>query len=170
MSKKFDRRLLDTNAMVMGGGVGLAALESMFNLVQTQSLLSASMVRDHDLSYGLSLEALALSLGEVLDPGVYGSCRPCRCTSKVKVDIPAASAPSANPPDDSGNQRGAMANADVLADMARDTQSTTTTTTQTADPGISAEKLMETMAELHGKLVDHADRVADASRTRLMVT
>lgn len=85
MSKKFDRRILDTNAMVMGGGVGLAALESMFNLVQAQSLISANMVRDYEQSSGQSLKALVVALGEVLETGANSparTCPKCSCTKE----------------------------------------------------------------------------------------
>lgn len=88
MSRKVDQRLLDINAMVMGGGVGLAALESMFNLVQTQSLLSASMVRDHDANHVLALEALSLAIREMGDAGVRPACRRCRRSRTVDIDIP----------------------------------------------------------------------------------
>jgi len=164
MSKKFDQRLLDTNALVMGGGVGLAALESMFNLVQTQSLLSAGMVKHHDLSHGLALEALALAIGEVLDPGVYSACRSCRHAKAVKVDIPA---PQASPPADAGTRRGALANADVLADMARDSQTETTTTTHTTEPDVSMDKHL---TEIFALLSDHLKDITKNTRSTLMVT
>lgn len=70
MSSKIDRRLLDTNAAAMGGGVGLAVLESMFSLVQSQSVMNAAMVRDYQLSHPLVMESLAVALNEILDP--YG--------------------------------------------------------------------------------------------------
>jgi len=59
MSKKIDQRLLDTNAIVMGNGVSFAILESMFNLVQAQSVVSANMVRDQSQSNALMVSALA---------------------------------------------------------------------------------------------------------------
>lgn len=68
MSSKIDRRLLDTNAAAMGGGVGLAVLESMFSLVQSQSVMNAAMVRDYQLSHPLAMESLAVALNEILDP------------------------------------------------------------------------------------------------------
>lgn len=72
MSSKIDRRLLDTNAAAMGGGVGLAVLESMFSLVQSQSVMNAAMVRDYQLSHPLAMESLAVALNEILDPfGAY---------------------------------------------------------------------------------------------------
>lgn len=88
MSEKVDQRLLDINATVMGGGVGLAVLESMFNLVQTQSLLSASMVRDHDANHVIALEALSRAIGEMLDLGVHPKCRRCCQHHAVNIDIP----------------------------------------------------------------------------------
>ncbi len=71
MVNSMDQRLLDTNAMALGSGVGLAALEAMFNLVQTQSSLGAAMVKQHDTSHNAAL----LSLAQVLEAGVDGAAR-----------------------------------------------------------------------------------------------
>lgn len=88
MSEKVDQRLLDINATVLGGGVGLAVLESMFNLVQTQSLLSANMVRDHDANHVIALEALSPAVGEMPCSGVHPKCRGCWRSHAVNIDIP----------------------------------------------------------------------------------
>lgn len=69
MTKRFDRRLLDVNALVMGNGVSLAALESMFNLVGTQSVLAANMVRQQDMGQAAALESLALAMSRILEAG-----------------------------------------------------------------------------------------------------
>ena len=172
MSKKFDRRLLDTNAVVMGGGVGLAALESMFNLVQTQSLISASMVRDHDQAYSLSLETLALAIGEVLEPGANRTCRSCGCrSSAVQVDIPASPVSETDTYSSSGTRRGALANADVLSDMASDSQSATTTTSQTTESGVSLDNLLMKILEmLGGHMTEMNDGYRESNRRNLMVS
>lgn len=66
MSRKHNHRHHDTNALVLGNGVSFAVLESMFNLVQTQSVLSASMVRNQDLSQIMAIDTLARSLSEIM--------------------------------------------------------------------------------------------------------
>lgn len=167
MSKKIDHRLLDANAMVLGGGVGLAALESMFNLVQTQSLLSASMVRDHDLSSSLSLEALALALGEVLDPGLYASCRSCRCTRPIRVDIPPVKEEKTD--EDINARRGAaskMRTDPGTSEVDQYSASDHSSTMETTNNGVAVEELIELFSKLLGttgdhtsKLMDHLDRV-----------
>lgn len=87
MSKRTERRQSNTNAMVMGSGVGLAALESMFNMVNTQSLLAATMVRDHELSHPLQMQALALALSQILSA--------TESRGAVAVDIPYPKKPQA---------------------------------------------------------------------------
>jgi hypothetical protein len=67
MSRKHHHRHHDTNALVLGNGVSFAVLESMFNLVQTQSVLSASMVKNQDLSQILAIDTLARSLSEIMN-------------------------------------------------------------------------------------------------------
>lgn len=174
MSRKVDQRLLDINAMVMGGGVGLAALESMFNLVQTQSLLSASMVRDHDANHILALEALSMAVGEMLDPSVHPACRRCRHSRAVNVDIPRnqgrpATAP---PPEDLGSQRGAASGADVLRDMASESRSETTTTTNAPaerDPTLE-HLLVEVLGLLGGHMKELNDGYRESNRRNLLVT
>lgn len=87
MSKRTERRLSNTNAMMMGSGIGLAALESMFNMVNTQSLLAAGMVRDHELSHPLQMQALAMALSQILAA--------TENRGAVAVDIPYAKNPQA---------------------------------------------------------------------------
>lgn len=67
MVDSIDQRLLDTNAVLLGSGVGLAALEAMFNLVQTQSSLGAAMVKNNNASCNAAL--LAQTLEAVLNTG-----------------------------------------------------------------------------------------------------
>lgn len=69
MSRRNKRRVIDANALVMGGGVGLATLEAMFNLVNTQSLLSANMIRDFEMSHPVSMQTLAGALSQILAAG-----------------------------------------------------------------------------------------------------
>lgn len=171
MSEKVDQRLLDINAMVMGGGVGLAALESMFNLVQTQSLLSASMVRDHDAHHVIALEALSLAVGEMLDPGAHPMCRRCRRSRAVNVDIPANQGRPAPPPDDLGSQRGAASGADVLRDMASESRSETTTTNAPAERDPTLEHLLvEVLGLLGGHMKELNDGYRESNRRNLLVT
>ena len=166
MTGQTNQRLLDVNAMVMGNGVGLAALESMFNLVQTQSLLSASMVRDHDLAGSLALESLAIAIGEVLDPGVYGSCRPCRRTKPIPVDIPPA--PPVNSTVDRGTMRGAGPGGDALSDIS------STAEAHATDSGMPLDQLLAKFIDLldgHMKdMTNHMNTMSENSRNRLMVT
>jgi len=72
MTRRNDKKLLDTNGLIMGSGVGLATLEAMFNMVNTQSLLSANMVRDFELSHPLQMQALASALTQILLASEYG--------------------------------------------------------------------------------------------------
>ncbi len=75
MSKRLDRKFADTNSLVMGHGVGLATLEAMFNMVNTQSLLSANMVRDFEMAHPLQMQSLARALTQILATGEQGYCR-----------------------------------------------------------------------------------------------
>ena len=166
MPSQTNQRLLNVNAMVMGNGVGLAALESMFNLVQTQSLLSASMVRDHDLSGSLALEALAIAIGEVLDPGAYSACRSCRRTKPIPVDIPPVKA--AVGATDEGVRRGAGPGGDALGDISSSAEAHAT------DSGMPVDQLLAKFIDLldgHMKdMTDHMNTMSENSRNRLMVT
>lgn len=72
MRRRTKRRLIDTNALVMGSGVGLATLEAMFNMVNTQSLLSASMIRDHEMAHPIHMQTLAGALSKILAAGQIG--------------------------------------------------------------------------------------------------
>jgi len=72
MRRRTKRRLIDTNALVMGSGVGLATLEAMFNMVNTQSLLSASMIRDHEMAHPIHMQTLAAALSKILAAGQIG--------------------------------------------------------------------------------------------------
>ena len=103
MADEIEKRLADTNAVLMGHGVGVAALEAMFNLVNSQSVLSATMVRDHELSHPIQMQALAQALAQLLACSEAMNCNTVK-TQSVAVDIPAppvqpASAPTpATPP------------------------------------------------------------------------
>lgn len=171
MSKKVDQRLLDINAMVMGGGVGLAALESMFNLVQTQSLLSASMVRDHDANHILALEALSLAINEMVEPVMHPACRRCRRPRTVDIDIPEKQGRPAPPSEDLGSQRGAASGADVLRDMASESRSETTTTNAPAERDPTLEHLLVEVLSLLGKHMSELnDGYRESNRHNLLVT
>lgn len=173
MSSQTNQRLLDVNAMVMGNGVGLAALESMFNLVQTQSLLSASMVRDHNLSGSLALEALAIAIGEVLDPGVYSACRSCRRTKPIPVDIPPVKAAGVGAMDE-GTRRGAGPSGEALNDITGERVSSSATEVHTTDSGMPLDQLLAKFIDLldgHMKdMTNHMNTISENSRNRLMVT
>lgn len=73
MSRKHDQQHRETNAMVLGNGVSFAVLESMFNVVQTQSVLAANMVKGQDPSYVHTIDALARSLNEMMSSCSGGS-------------------------------------------------------------------------------------------------
>lgn len=66
MSKPFGEKLKDVDGRVMVGGVGLASLEAMFNMVNTQSLISAGMVRDFEMSRPMQVQGLASALGQLV--------------------------------------------------------------------------------------------------------
>lgn len=181
MSKSFDKRLLSSNAHVMSQGVGLAALEAMFNMVNTQSMLSASMLRQNDMAGTMSFGALALAMNDILDPCGCPACRG-RCRS-VNVDIP-----KGRSSDGGGNDRfGRGAGPGVPEDLAGErpggdgsggsgssektsfTSSETVTRTQ-AD----LEKLVEGLMEVMDHLIDHADTavtgLSESTKGGLMVT
>jgi len=96
MRRRTKRRLIDTNALLMGSGVGLATLEAMFNLVNTQSLISATMIRDHEMAQPIHMQTLAGALLEIIAAGQkdtsYNSTPPPNSpthgsdTSNVNVD------------------------------------------------------------------------------------
>lgn len=104
MADKIEKRLADTNAVLMGHGVGVAALEAMFNLVNSQSVLSATMVRDHELSHPIQMQALAQALAQLLATSEAMNthrvtvARTQAPVAPVAVDIPPQTAQAAEPP------------------------------------------------------------------------
>ena len=156
MSKHLDRRILDTNAMVMGGGVGLAALEAMFNLVQTQSILASSMVRQHDMSHATDLHAVAASMSEFMDAG-YGTCSggPASNGRSVRVNIPQ---PQPSPGGNGGSERGAVGGVEELANLFKSKQSQ-----PSGDEG-SERGAVSGIDELANLFKSHADATASATQ------
>lgn len=69
MAKQSKPKGRAASGLVMGGGVGVATLEGMFNMVNTQSLIAANMVRDFEMSQPLQMQALARSLADLLNAG-----------------------------------------------------------------------------------------------------
>lgn len=193
MSKHLDRRILDTNAMVMGGGVGLAALEAMFNLVQTQSILASSMVRQYDMSHATGLHAMAASMSELIDAG-YGTCSGGANGNGrgVRVNIPQ---PQPSPGGGAGSERGAVSGVDELANMFKSRQSqasgdegtergavsgidelanlfkshadATANVTQDPNPGIDVEHLLVLLLEV---LREHLSEVLKSSKPTMLVS
>ncbi len=154
MSKHLDRRILDTNAMVMGGGVGLAALEAMFNLVQTQSILASSMVRQHDMSHATGLHAMAASMSELMDAG-YGDGSGGASGRGVRVNIPQ---PQPSPGGGAGSERGAVSGVDELANMFKSKQSQESGEEGTERGAVSG------IDELANLFKSHADATANVTQ------
>ncbi|MBL4614619.1 MAG: hypothetical protein JKY27_07085 [Magnetovibrio sp.] len=105
MSKRLNKNVWETNALVMGSGVGVATLEAMFNMVNTQSLLSANMVRDFELSHPLQLQALASALTQIIAASEYGS--------SVAVNFPGRKK-SPDSDGEGGSEFGAVPDLDAL--------------------------------------------------------
>jgi len=152
MGRRKQRKQFNINAQIMSGGVGLAALEAMFNLVNTQSTLSASMVRDHEMCGPIQIQALAGALSQIMAVTEKTCCR-----STVAVDIPSS---SQKPPSDGGNgsEFGAVSGMDALNNLLNKTQGDTTTNTTTKDNAIDhvlvQNMLNEQSHQLHDQFVD----------------
>ena len=150
MMRRKQRKQFDINAQIMSGGVGLAALEAMFNLVNTQSTLSASMVRDHEMYGPIQIQALAGALAQIM---AVTECACCRNT--VAVDIPSSkSKPSSG---GGGNSEfGAVSGMDALNNLLNKAQGDTTTTNTTS--GIDHTELQNMLNvqthQLHDQMVD----------------
>lgn len=158
MSKRTERRQSNTNAMVMGSGVGLAALESMFNMVNTQSLLAASMVRDHELSHPLQMQALALALSQILTA--------TENRGAVAVDIPYPKKPQAQDGNGSNVNTasfGATNNLDDLKNMLNKS---------TADPGpSSSDQHLTAILDMLGEHInDLTKNYSELSQNTMTVT
>ncbi len=141
MVNSIDQRLLDINAVALGGGVGLAALEAMFNLVQTQSSLGAGMVKNLDTGQNCAVLALAQALEGLLE------------SDQKKV----ASSPS-----------GPQSNLDeLLAALKNQTVSTSASAQmENASPGSMDQHLSELLALLR----EHLSEILKNSKATLAVT
>lgn len=171
MSKRMDRRILDTNAMVMGGGVGLAALEAMFNLVQTQSVLASSMVKHHDMSHHIGLHAMAASINEIMETG-YGADNGGGSGPGVRVNIPTPQSQSQSPSPsgeggDGGMERGAVSGVDELANMFKSNANASATA---ADPQYGGINMDQHLTELLELLREHLSEILKSSKPTMMVT
>jgi len=146
MAHKEKRQAIEAAILSMGGGVGLATLEAMFNMVNTQSLISAGMIRDHDLSQPLQLQAQAAALAKILALQ-DGAC--------VTVDIPQNAAPKAKSDDAEGYETGAiLGSSELLNKVDRNTTNiTSTTTTQAADMLHQENRLTALETKMDGVLV-----------------
>jgi len=175
MSRKFDQRLLNANARIMGQGVGLAALEAMFNLVETHAVLSSSMVRHHELAGLLSYETLALAVGEVLDPGAYAALRGRGAPDAVAVDIPRPK--NSSPPPDGGGVLGGALPPELSEKLAKwqpgggeSTESRESTTLTSVTGGESDEHMHELLMAIVQMLEHHLTDMTRNARPTLMVT
>lgn len=175
-TRKTEKTLQDIlagNALVMGSGPGLAVLESMFNLVQAQSVLSASMVRDHEMNQPLMMDALAVAMNEILDPCCVR--RRCRMgADTVAVDIPAkpdAPSPSAGPGTDELVEALKSALAQSALGKGGGQDATSTATMQSTTEGaMSGEQIEHLLLELLEMLGDHMSEITRNTRQPLMVT
>jgi len=163
MARRKQQKQIDINAQIMSGGVGLAALEAMFNLVNTQSTLSASMVRDHELYGPIQMQALAGALAQILATAEY-SCRP-RC---VAVDIPSPSSKSGSSSGGGeGSEFGAVSGMDALNNLLNKTKGdTTSTTVNSIDQAMMQSMINEQTHQLHDQIVD----IVGPSGQKLAVT
>lgn len=164
--------VLAVNALVMGSGPALAVLESMFNLVQAQSVLSASMVRDHEMNQPLMMDALAVAMNEILDP----CCGRRRCrmgVEDVAVDIPArtdAPSPAAGPGADELVEALKSALAQSAPGQGGGQDTTTATMQSTTQSAMSGEQVEHLLLELLEMLGDHMSEITRNTRQPLMVT
>jgi len=169
MSKHMDRRILDTNAMVRGGGIGLAALEAMFNLVQTQSVLASSMVRHHDMSHNIGLHSMAASINEIMESGYGADSGGGR---GVRVNIPRSqsqSQPQSGEGDGSG-ERGAISGIDERANMFKSNASASATAPSATDPQYGGINMDQHLTELLELLREHLSEILKSSKPTMMVT
>jgi|GEM_PF-1518313 len=164
MGRRNQRKQFDINAQIMSGGVGLAALEAMFNLVNTQSTLSASMVRDHEMYGPVQLQALAGALAQIM------AVTECACINRaVAVDIPSCKAKNNNSSDNKvGHEFGAISGVDALNKLLDKSKgdTTNTTTTNAIDHVVLQRMINEQTHQLHDQMVD----IAGGSSQKLAVT
>lgn len=153
MSKRLKRDIWDANSLVMGSGVGLATLEAMFNMVNTQSLLSANMVRDFELSHPVQMQALASAMSQIIAAGEYGSYR-----DPAPVDIP-------NPtkPGNGGTEFGAVPNLEAIKKLLEEK-------TSSNNAFVSGGNMDKHMSELLSLLQEHLSEIAENSKQVLAVT
>ena len=149
MARRKQRKQFNINAQIMSGGVGLAALEAMFNLVNTQSTLSASMVRDHEMYGPIQIQALAGALAQIM---AVTECSCCRNT--VAVDIPSSKSKPSNGGENS--EFGAVSGMDALNNLLNKTQGDTTTTSTSSGLEYAAMQNMLNAQthQLHDQMVD----------------
>ncbi|HEY9080996.1 hypothetical protein [Magnetovibrio sp.] len=155
MAMRTERKLMNANANLLGSGVGLATLEAMFSLVNTQSQLAASMVRDHEMSHPIQMQALAGALAQILEASEYARHHAHRNNRNVAIDIPApapASQPSPTTGGEGDTEFGAVGGIDALKNLLNKTNTstnTTSTTTNCPNTDTFEKVLTELMLLLH---------------------
>ena len=180
MSKRLDRKFADTNSLVMGHGVGLATLEAMFNMVNTQSLLSANMVRDFEMSHPLQMQSLARAMAQILAAGEQSYC--CTYDDPVAVDIPRKGARRGGTQPGSGTEVGAVPDLDAIKELLNknatppaggdtNTSNLNLRSTQTGLDNLDADQhISELMELLRGHLSEIVEAGKEASKPTLAVT
>jgi len=182
MSKRLEQKFVDTNSLVMGSGVGLATLEAMFNMVNTQSLLAAGMVKHHDMSHPLQMQALASALAQILAASEYGDYN-----DAIPVNLPrrrkGGAAGNTDASAGTNTEMGAVPNLDAIKQLfdehlggagasgggGGDTTSNLSldSTTTTGLDGISMDKHLSELLEL---LRTHLSEIVQNSKQTLAVT
>ncbi|MEG3620295.1 hypothetical protein V5T82_17660 [Magnetovibrio sp. PR-2] len=186
MADKIEQRLADTNAVLMGHGVGVAALEAMFNLVNSQSVLSATMIRDHELSHPIQMQALAQALSQLLACSDAMGCKsrsPINIpTSAVAVDIPPAqptAQPTTQPPVQPAGQSsvdlGAVSDLSALDGIKKGAgadgqQSSINLDSVASQHGLDGEMIQQLLIQFMSMASKHMADVIESSRPHLEVT
>jgi len=165
MRRRKQRKQADANADMMVGGIGLAAMQSMFNMVNTQSSLSTSMARSFELSLPIQMQALAGALAQILMAQECGCCG--GGNRSVPVNIPSGfnTPPSGG---DTGHELGAIGSMSDLNSLLNKNKgdANTTTTNSAMDAAIMQSIINAQTQQLHDQMVD----ISGANNQKLAVT
>lgn len=166
MSKRLNKDIWETNSLMMGSGVGVATLEAMFNMVNTQSLLSASMVRDFEMSHPLQMQALALAMAQIIAAGEA-------CSNPPPVAVKMPERPAAKNADDDETELGAVPNVAALNNMLKaqsPDQGGETSNVSLGSTTVNSGDMDKHMSEMLEMLREHLSEITKNTKQTLAVT